>query len=334
MSLISDALRKAQQEREEINRENQGMISGGNGAAPRPLWKSPLIVAAGVFLLIGVLGVWYTRPSQPAQMVSTVPLIASEPAVSQEAPVKTEAVTQAAVEMEAASQEESTPAPVKGVERTEPSAPKAATVETRKDPPAETTRAAKEPEKNENQVRAESGKPSMTPDDEVEITLRTAESPEDYVHLYQMLKRRSDPRAFDMVKRGLAVFPGHGILNQLALIGYVRNRDYQQALVHADLAIGLSPDDPALLTYRGLCFFHQKDYAGALADFNRSLALDPQATENIYYLALIYDSQRQYELAVRYYRMFLDRHPQERSFRHQDYILDRLSQLTRQVTGE
>jgi hypothetical protein len=333
MSLISDALKKAQQERDG-GRPLDGFPEHGTGLndhhAPRPLWKSPLVMVAAAALVLGLLGVWLTRPGPQ------VPVISNEPLVKTVAPVQQDPAAEEPPAVETVPVDPQPAAAEVVTEAVTPQKPESGNPAVT--PEIEETRSGKttlpEPKEAVSRVKAETGKPEMSPEDEVEITLRTAASADDYVRLYQMLRRRSDPRAFEMVKRGLADFPDNGVLNQLALIGYVRSREYGQALLHADLALRQSPDDASLLTYRGLCYFHQKDFPGALADFSRSLALDPEATENIYYLALIYDNQGQYETAIRYYRMFLDRHPQERSFRHKDYILDRLGQLDRRNPKE
>ncbi len=330
MSLISEALKKVQQERDGMRGGEGDGLYGERGHSPRPLWKSPLVFVAVLALILGLLGVWLTSPAKVPDLSSSVPLVVTESeAPEQPASVDLSEESLARAELPQAlpqpplKQEQNDTAPVV---KPKPAAVAAEVVEMPSGSVVSPARALDA----QSRVKAEAGQPKVSPEQELAITLRTAESAEDFVRLYQMLKQRGeDAQAFDMVKRGLLDFPKHGVLNQLALIGYVRVREYAQGLLHAEPALKAEPDRPSLLTYRGLCHFHLRDYPRALADFGRSLSLDPQATENIYYLALIYDSQGQYDLAIRYYQMFLDRHPSGRSFRHKDYIVDRLGQLTR-----
>ena len=325
MSLISEALKKAQEERDGLRDQaySPQMEHKAQRVTP-PLWKSPLVVVAGLALLLGLLAVWLTRPAAKPVTTQSVPLVQME---AQQVPTDNVAHTEPTKLGETELRDRESPQQKTVVEQ----AP--AETDAQQEPlpkqmkPVETPSSSHQPGPI---VKAESEAPEVSEDDELAITLRTAETADDYVRLYQMLQRRGEvQQAFDMIKTGLESFPENGLLNQLALIGYVRSRNYEKGLIHSAPALKVDPDNPSLLTYRGLCYFHLKDFPRALADFTRSLALDQEATENIYYLALIYDNQRQYDLAVRYHRMFLDHPPADRSFRHKDYILDRLGQLER-----
>ncbi len=329
MSLISEALKKAQRERDEYYAR-----SGDNPSVPgkrdvRPLWKSPLVLVAVLALTLGILGVWLTRAPAVQLQSSSTPLVVEEVPSSAPIAVKSEPTV--------AEEKGKTGAPVAAAQTVEKALPDVKEESERFVAPEKETEVRAvpgEPVAVTGRITAEKDKPEVSPEEELQIKLRTAESADDYVRLYQLLRQQGDDsRAFEMVKRGLASFPEHGVLNRLGLIGYVRARDYRKALLHAGPALEADPDRPTLLTYRGLCHFHLKDYPRALADFGRSLAIDPEATENIYYLALIYDNEGQYDVAIRYYRMFLDKHPQNRSFRHENYIIDRLAQLNRQREG-
>lgn len=335
MSLITEALKKAQAERadRDVVAAAHWESRPGRGGG-RPVWKSPTIVVAVSALLLGLLLVWLTQPPQVPSQGAAVSLPV-EPAAQPDAAPAEAATTKPSVPARLATvhdpvrslatkPERRAVVPERTTEPVPAPVPAAGQAASRQDPP----------QTGAGRVRPETEPTPVSAADELDIQLRTAETADDYVRLYQMLKARGDEaRAVDMVRQGLAGFPDHAVLNRLALISCVRARDYERALVHAEPALREDPDQPALLTYRGLCHFHLRDYPRALADFGRSLALDPNATENIYYLALIYDSQGQYDTAVRYYRMFLDRHPPDRSFRHKNYILDRLGQLTRQEPG-
>lgn len=319
MSLISEALKKAQQEREGQRGSPEAAYGLGPERPVRPLWKSPLVVTAVLVLVLGALGVWLTRPPRVMPQGSLTPLVTEpltpvpQPQGQAEAPEESAAPAEVVLEPQTEPESKPKPRPEQPEENSKPQG----VTELR--------------EKNEPRVTAEKGSPRVSPEEELRIKLRTAESADDFVRLYQLLRQQGDESAaFAMVQRGLKAFPEHGVLNRLGLIGYVRAKEYGKALEHAGPALESDPDQPSLLTYRGLCHFHLKDHPRALADFGRSLALDPQATENIYYLALIYDNEGQYETAVRYYRMFLDRHPKNKSFRHTSYIVDRLGQLQRQ----
>jgi len=73
---------------------------------------------------------------------------------------------------------------------------------------------------------------------------------------------------------------------------------YDQALQDFNAALKLKPQDPALLTYRGIVPYAKGQYDLAMKDYNQALEIDPKFGRAYYQRGMIYENQEKYALAV------------------------------------
>jgi tetratricopeptide (TPR) repeat protein len=149
-----------------------------------------------------------------------------------------------------------------------------------------------------------------------------------YLSLYRAFKSMKNmvlARAY--IDDGLKHFPTDFYLNKISAILYLRSRDYIKAMNNVKIAINKNPNDFTLFTYRGLCYFHTKKYARAMDNFQKSLELNSDAVENYYYIGLIFDNKKQYQKALEYYRVFYRLNPDNKNFKHREWIVRRMREL-------
>lgn len=150
-------------------------------------------------------------------------------------------------------------------------------------------------------------------------------SPAVYVAVYSALQALgNDVLSLTYMQQAVAAFPADRQLQQILVNLNIRARRFGEALARIE-AIGA--DNAALLTYRGLCRFHLGDLDRAQADFQASLLADAAAVENHYYIGLIHDNRKEFPRALEQYRRFLDLNPPGRFFRHRQWILQRIELL-------
>ena len=73
---------------------------------------------------------------------------------------------------------------------------------------------------------------------------------------------------------------------------------YDQALEAFDQALKLKPNDPAIVTYKGIVFYAQGKDDLALKQFEAALKLNPNFGRAYYQRALILEKQEKFEQAV------------------------------------
>lgn len=151
-----------------------------------------------------------------------------------------------------------------------------------------------------------------------------------YLKLYSSFKAMKNhvlARAY--IDEGLRDFPDSFALNKVSAILYIRDRDFDRALKSIDTALGQNRGDYAVFTYKGLCHFHKKDYEKALLDFKASLDINSDAVENYYYIGLIYDNVKDYPKALEFYRVFFKLNPETENFKHREWVVKRINELER-----
>ncbi len=154
-----------------------------------------------------------------------------------------------------------------------------------------------------------------------------------YIKLYSTFRAmRNKVLAGAYINEGLKVFPDSFALNKIAAIIHIRGREFDKALGNIETALSQNRADYAVFTYRGLCYFHKKDYEKALLDFKVSLDLDSTAVENYYYIALIYDNVRDHRKALEFYRIFFKLNPGTEHFKHRKWVIKRIAELERYLS--
>ena len=73
---------------------------------------------------------------------------------------------------------------------------------------------------------------------------------------------------------------------------------YDQALQSFDQALKLKPNDPALITYKGIVYYAKGDNAKALQLFEEAIKLNPNFGRAYYQRGMVYQSQEKYSQAV------------------------------------
>jgi tetratricopeptide (TPR) repeat protein len=73
---------------------------------------------------------------------------------------------------------------------------------------------------------------------------------------------------------------------------------YDQALQAFDQALKLKPNDPALITYKGVVYYAKGDNAKALQLFEEAIKLNPNFARAYYQRGMVYQSQEKYREAV------------------------------------
>lgn len=151
-----------------------------------------------------------------------------------------------------------------------------------------------------------------------------------YLKLYSSFKAmKNHVLARAYIDEGLRDFPDSFALNKVSAILYIRDRDFDRALKSIDTALGQNRGDYAVFTYKGLCHFHKRDYEKALLDFKASLDLNSDAVENYYYIGLIYDNVKDYPKALEFYRVFFKLNPETENFKHREWVVKRINELER-----
>lgn len=77
-----------------------------------------------------------------------------------------------------------------------------------------------------------------------------------------------------------------------------QNGRYDQALKDFNDALKLKPNDPMLITYRGVVYYAKGQNDLAMKDFNRAIEIDPKSGKAYYQRGMIYENQEKYALAV------------------------------------
>ena len=73
---------------------------------------------------------------------------------------------------------------------------------------------------------------------------------------------------------------------------------YDQALQAFDQALKLKPNDPALITYKGIVYYARGKNDLAMKEFEAALKLNPNFGRAYYQRGMIYQNQEKYEQAL------------------------------------
>jgi tetratricopeptide (TPR) repeat protein len=73
---------------------------------------------------------------------------------------------------------------------------------------------------------------------------------------------------------------------------------YDQAIKDFSEALKLKPNDPLLITYRGVVYYAKGLYDLAMKDFNQAIQIDPKCGKAYYQRGMIYENQEKYAQAV------------------------------------
>jgi tetratricopeptide (TPR) repeat protein len=73
---------------------------------------------------------------------------------------------------------------------------------------------------------------------------------------------------------------------------------YDQSLQAFDQALKLKPNDPALITYKGIVYYAKGNNAKALQLFEEAIKLNPNFARAYYQRGMVYQSQEKYREAV------------------------------------
>jgi tetratricopeptide (TPR) repeat protein len=73
---------------------------------------------------------------------------------------------------------------------------------------------------------------------------------------------------------------------------------YDQALQAFDQALKLKPNDPALITYKGIVYYAKGNNAKAVQLFEEAIKLNPNFARAYYQRGMVYQSQEKYKEAV------------------------------------
>lgn len=73
---------------------------------------------------------------------------------------------------------------------------------------------------------------------------------------------------------------------------------YDQAIKDFNDALKVKPNDPMLITYRGVVYYAKKQNDLAMKDFNQAITIDPKCGKAYYQRGMIYENQEKYALAV------------------------------------
>jgi tetratricopeptide (TPR) repeat protein len=73
---------------------------------------------------------------------------------------------------------------------------------------------------------------------------------------------------------------------------------YDQALQAFDQALKLKPNDPALITYKGIVYYAKGNNPKALQLFEEAIRLNPNFARAYYQRGMVYQSQEKYKEAV------------------------------------
>jgi len=146
-----------------------------------------------------------------------------------------------------------------------------------------------------------------------------------YVKIYQSLKSANNIiLAKSYLEQGLKYFPESFAINKLMAINFIRSKEFDRALRSIDMALKKVNNDSLLYNYRGLCYFHKKNYEEAIKNFKKSLELNPNSFENYYYIGLIHDNLKNYKKALISYRMFLTLNKKNQLKRHTEWVKKRI----------
>ncbi len=150
-----------------------------------------------------------------------------------------------------------------------------------------------------------------------------------YLNIYKCYKRSNNIillKAYAI--EALSQYKNDIFFNKVMGILLFRERNYKDALKYFHLIQNNSDTD--VLTYKGLCHFHLKDFDKSLLIFKAILNLDKNKVESYYYIGLIYDNLKNYNDALYNYKIFeklFDNQKTKSNFRHHNWVRRRIDIL-------
>ncbi|MCP5108599.1 MAG: tetratricopeptide repeat protein [bacterium] len=358
MSLIRDALKKAQQERD---RDQSPDVpgSGENHNPPEPghareaafFTPKRLIVYSLIFLVVVIGLVMVTIVFKPATQ-SSMKVLRNTGDTGREVPTQQAQTPPTVQEKHVTPAPSQTPPPpqkqpVRRETRTPVTVKRTPVKKFKKTKPARPQIEAKERPAPGKKIPAKvSGCEALIADgdrlvsrrnfvlavDRYKKALKLEKRVSLYLKLYSAFRAlKNKVLAGAYVREGLTHFPDSFSLNKVSAILHIRARAFDKALVNIETALTRNKGDYALLTYKGLCYFHKRDYEQALLSFKESLDLDADAVENYYYIGLIYDNVKDYAKALEFYRVFFKLNPEDRNFKHRNWVISRIRKLEKNI---
>ena len=73
---------------------------------------------------------------------------------------------------------------------------------------------------------------------------------------------------------------------------------YDQAMQAFDQALKLKPNDPALITYKGIVYYARGNNAKAMELFEEAIKLNPNFARAYYQRGMVYQAQEKYSQAI------------------------------------
>lgn len=353
MSLIQDALKKAQEEREKGRDSLPDEAYETYGPREGSFFSSKRIIIYSLLFLVVVIAVVFATVlfKPPAQSTmkalrggGETPVTAERNTVKRQNEAQKNAQTRttltpetpdtsdtSAVSGKPATRRETPPVRVKRAEKIERSEKPDITarevpVKTKEAPPKESR--VEQLVKDGDLLRARGD--AVLAVERYKEALSMEKRVSLYLKLYSSFRAmKNEVLAGAYIDEGLKDFPDSFALNKIAAIIHIRGREFDKALENIETALTQNKGDYAVFTYRGLCHFHKRDYENALLDFKASLDLDSNAVENYYYIALIYDNVKDYDKALEFYRVFFKLNPETEHFKHREWVIKRIDELER-----
>ena len=132
-------------------------------------------------------------------------------------------------------------------------------------------------------------------------------------------------------EEAITQYKNDAFFNKVLGILSFREKKYRAALPFFETIISQNNKNLEILIYKGLCLFHLKKFEESLLIFNYVLELDKNSIEPYYYIGLIYDNLKNYKTALYYYKTFEKNNGINKNFRHSNWIRQRIGLLERNI---
>ncbi len=151
-----------------------------------------------------------------------------------------------------------------------------------------------------------------------------------YIYLYKCYKRSDNIillKAY--IIDALKYYKNDAFFNKILGILLFREKNYSEALSVFNSIPKSNNIDIDILSFKALCLFHLKEYKESIWVFKNILKLDRKKIASYYYIGLSYDNIRNYELALYYYNVFIKYGGNKKNFKHINWIRNRIVVLER-----
>jgi tetratricopeptide (TPR) repeat protein len=106
------------------------------------------------------------------------------------------------------------------------------------------------------------------------------------------------PNAITMCERALSANDKSHLAHDVLAITYARKGDYEIAMHHSNIAIGLCPEDAGYVFNRGCTFRALAKYTDAISDYSRAIDLSPRVGKYYTNRANCYIAVSEYSAAI------------------------------------